>query len=160
MEKRLYRSRTDRVLWGVCGGLAKYFDIDPTIVRVIAVLLIFADGLGILAYIIMAIIVPLEGSKVATPREVLKENIEDIKESASQVGGELRSTFGKKEGEAEDVYGIHHRRRTFLGIVIVVIGIVLLLGTLGLFWWFHWGIFVAAVILIIGLFIILSVVRR
>jgi len=64
MEKRLYRSRTDRVLWGVCGGLAKYFDIDPTIVRVVAVLLIFANGLGILAYIIMAIIVPLEGSKV------------------------------------------------------------------------------------------------
>jgi phage shock protein C len=46
MEKRLYRSRTDRVIWGVCGGLAKYFDIDPTIVRVIAVLLIFANGWG------------------------------------------------------------------------------------------------------------------
>lgn len=160
MEKRLYRSRTDRVLWGVCGGLAKYFDIDPTIVRVIAVLLIFADGLGILAYIIMAIIVPLEGSKVATPREAVKENIEDMKASASQVGSEIRSTFERKEGEAVDVAGIRHRRSTFLGVVVVAIGIVLLLGTLGLFWWFHWGIFVAAVILIIGLFIILSAVRR
>ena len=155
MEKRLYRSRTDRVLWGVCGGLAKYFDIDPTIVRVVAVLLIFANGLGILAYIIMAIIVPLEGSKV-TPREAVKENIEDIKASAS----ETRSTFERKEGEAVDVDGIHQRRRTFLGIVVVAIGIVFLFGTLGLFWWFHWGIFVAAVILIIGLFIVLSAVRR
>lgn len=160
MEKRLYRSRTDRVLWGVCGGLAKYFDIDPTIVRVIAVLLIFADGLGILAYIIMAIIVPLEGSKVATPREAVKENIEDMKASASQVGNEIRSTFQRKEGEAVDVDRIHQRRHTFLGIIIFVVGIVLLLGTLGLFWWFHWGIFLAAVILIIGLFIILSAVRR
>jgi len=71
MEKRLYRSRTDRVIWGVCGGLAKYFDVDPTIIRVIAVLLIFASGFGILAYIIMAIIVPLEGSSVATPREAV-----------------------------------------------------------------------------------------
>ena len=160
MEKRLYRSRTDRVLWGVCGGLAKYFDIDPTIVRVIAVLLIFADGLGILAYIIMAIIVPREGSKVATPREAVKENIEDMKASASQVGSEIRSTFERKESEAGDVDRIHQRRRTFLGIIIFVVGIVLLLGTLGLFWWFHWGIFLAAVILIIGLFIILSAVRR
>ena len=107
MEKRLYRSRTDRVLWGVCGGLAKYFDIDPTIVRVIAVLLIFADGLGILAYIIMAIIVPREGSKVATPREAVKENIEDMKASASQVGSEIRSTFERKESEAGDVDRIH-----------------------------------------------------
>jgi phage shock protein C len=160
MEKRLYRSRSDRVIWGVCGGLAKYFEIDPVIVRVIAVLLIFADGIGIIAYIIMAIIVPLEGSKVVTPREAVKENIEDIKESASKVGGEIRSTFERKQGEPEDVEGIQYRRRTFVGIVILVIGIVLLLGTLGLFWWIHWGIFVGAVILIIGLFIILAAVRR
>lgn len=160
MEKRLYRSRTDRVLWGVCGGLAKYFDIDPTIVRVVAVLLIFANGLGILAYIIMAIIVPLEGSRVTTPREAVKENIEDIKESAGKVGGEIRSTFERKEGESMDVDGIQHRRRTFLGIVVLAIGIVLLLGTLGLFWWFHWGIFLAAVILIIGLLIIFGISRR
>jgi len=64
MAKKLYRSRTDRMIWGVCGGLAKYFDIDPVIVRVIAVASIFVTGLGILAYIIMAIVVPLEDSEV------------------------------------------------------------------------------------------------
>jgi len=160
MEKRLYRSRTDRVLWGVCGGLAKYFDIDPTIVRVVAVLLIFADGLGILAYIIMAVIVPLEGSKVTTPREAVKENIEDMKASASQVGSEIRSTFERKEGESMNVERIHHRRSAFLGIVVVVIGIGLLLSTLGLFWWFHWGIFLPLIIVVIGLLIIFGTRRR
>ncbi len=60
MAKRLYRSRTDRMIWGVCGGLAKYFDIDPTIIRVIAIVSIFFTGLGLLAYIVMAIVVPLE----------------------------------------------------------------------------------------------------
>jgi len=64
MAKKLYRSRTDRMIWGVCGGLAKYFDMDPVIVRVIAVVSIFVTGLGILAYIIMAIVVPLEDSEV------------------------------------------------------------------------------------------------
>jgi len=44
----------------VCGGLAKYFDIDPTIVRVIAVVSIFVTGISIIAYIVMAIVVPLE----------------------------------------------------------------------------------------------------
>ena len=60
MAKKLYRSRTDRKLWGVCGGLAKYFDIDPIIIRVIAVASILVTGAGIIAYLIMAIVVPLE----------------------------------------------------------------------------------------------------
>jgi phage shock protein C len=58
--RRLYRSRTDRMICGVCGGLAKYFDVDPTIIRVLAVVSVFITGFSILAYIIMAIIVPLE----------------------------------------------------------------------------------------------------
>ena len=45
------------MIWGVCGGLVKYFNIDSTIVRVIAVLSIFLNGLGILAYIILAIVI-------------------------------------------------------------------------------------------------------
>jgi phage shock protein PspC (stress-responsive transcriptional regulator) len=60
MERKLYRSRTDRKIWGVCGGLAKYFDIDPTIVRVVAVASLFAGSLGFWIYIIMAIVVPNE----------------------------------------------------------------------------------------------------
>ncbi len=60
MNKRLYRSRTDRMIWGVCGGLAKYFNIDTTIVRVAFVVSLFFGSLGFWVYIIMAIIVPLE----------------------------------------------------------------------------------------------------
>lgn len=62
MEKRLYRSRTNRMIWGVCGGLGKYFNTDPTIFRIIAVASIFFGSLGIIVYIIMAIVVPLEPS--------------------------------------------------------------------------------------------------
>ncbi len=58
--KRLYRSRTDRKIWGVCAGLANYFGVDPTLIRVIAIVSIFFSGVGIIAYIVMAIIVPLE----------------------------------------------------------------------------------------------------
>ncbi|MDD5701889.1 MAG: PspC domain-containing protein [Dehalococcoidales bacterium] len=60
MTKRFYRSRTDRMIWGVCGGLAKYFNIDTTIVRVAFVVSLFFGTLGFWIYIIMAIIVPVE----------------------------------------------------------------------------------------------------
>ena len=63
MAKKLYRSRTDRIILGVCGGLAKYFDVDPTIVRVITVLSVFFGTLGIWAYIILALLVPEESSE-------------------------------------------------------------------------------------------------
>ena len=53
--KRLYRSRKDRMICGVCGGIAKYFNIDPTLVRLAFVLISMG---GILAYIVAAIIIP------------------------------------------------------------------------------------------------------
>ena len=58
--KRLYRSRNDRILGGVCSGLAHYFEIDPVITRLLWVLLTFAMGFGILAYLIAWIIIPEE----------------------------------------------------------------------------------------------------
>lgn len=57
-SKRLYRSRRDVMICGVCGGIAEYFDIDPTIVRLIAVVLIFGWSSGLLAYLVGAIIIP------------------------------------------------------------------------------------------------------
>ena len=60
MNKKLYRSRTDKQLAGVCGGLGKYFDIDPTIIRLAWVVSVFCAGGGIIAYILAMIIVPQE----------------------------------------------------------------------------------------------------
>ena len=58
--KRLYRSKQDRMICGVCGGIANYFNIDPTLVRLAFVLIAMGAGSGILAYIIAAIIIPDE----------------------------------------------------------------------------------------------------
>ena len=60
MKRRLYRCRDNRRLAGVAGGVAEFFDLDPTLVRVLWFLSIFVGGLGVLLYIGMAIIVPLE----------------------------------------------------------------------------------------------------
>jgi phage shock protein C len=58
--KRLYRSRQERMLGGVCGGLADYLGLDPTVVRLIFLLLFFLGGQGLLIYLIMWLIVPEE----------------------------------------------------------------------------------------------------
>lgn len=58
MTKRLYRSKRDVMICGVCGGIAEYFDIDPTIVRLVAVVLVFGWGSGLIAYLVGAIIIP------------------------------------------------------------------------------------------------------
>ncbi len=58
--KKLYRSRTDRMLGGVCGGLGEYLAIDSTLIRILFIVLAFAGGPGLIAYLIMLFIVPEE----------------------------------------------------------------------------------------------------
>lgn len=56
--KKLYKSSTDRKIDGVCGGIAEYFQIDPTLVRLIFAICIFFGGAGIWAYLVAALIMP------------------------------------------------------------------------------------------------------
>ncbi|MCO5382090.1 MAG: PspC domain-containing protein [Methanosarcina barkeri] len=66
MKRRLTRSKTDRKLFGVCGGLGEYFDIDPTFIRLAFAALVL-EGIGIVIYIILAIIMPPEESVEMVP---------------------------------------------------------------------------------------------
>ncbi len=72
-SKRLYRSRTNSVIAGVCGGFAEYLDIDPTLVRIVMVLLTIFGGWGILLYIAALIIVPLNPSTTAAEGSTQRE---------------------------------------------------------------------------------------
>ncbi|MBQ6542842.1 MAG: PspC domain-containing protein [Clostridia bacterium] len=60
MKKKLYKSRTDKKLFGVCGGLAEYLGIDATVVRVILVLFCLAGGSGLIPYLVCAAVMPEE----------------------------------------------------------------------------------------------------
>jgi phage shock protein PspC (stress-responsive transcriptional regulator) len=59
-DRKLYRSSTNKKIAGVCSGIADYFDVDPTMVRLIWILLIIGAGSGLLAYIICWIVIPLD----------------------------------------------------------------------------------------------------
>jgi phage shock protein C len=64
--KRLYRSRDNRMICGICGGFAEYFNVDPTIMRIVAVILAVA-GPGLIAYLIGALIIPEEPLDASAP---------------------------------------------------------------------------------------------
>ncbi|MFH1639923.1 MAG: PspC domain-containing protein [Chloroflexota bacterium] len=162
MEKRLFRSRTDQMIWGVCGGLARYFDIDPTIVRLIFVLSIFIGGAGIWVYLILTLIVPQERSEARTPEETIRENISDIRETASRLGHELRSSPSNEDATAKETTRQHlrHRRQAAFGILLVILGIIFLMASLNIFWWFRWSYLWPAVLVVIGILIIAGAARR
>ena len=88
MAEKLYRSRKSKILGGVCGGMAEYFNVDPVIIRILWILLcIFSAGIGIVAYIICWIIIPLEpqaafeasAREVNEPEEKKEQNADEKK---------------------------------------------------------------------------------
>lgn len=96
MEKKLFRSETDKMIGGVCGGLAQYFNIDSTIVRLIFALIVIYGGTGLILYIILWIVVPSESQIKASSEEVVKKNTEEIKEKVVSAVNKVKSDTKKK----------------------------------------------------------------
>lgn len=71
--KKLYRSKEDKIIAGVCGGMAEYFAVDPTVVRVVFALVSLFSGFlpGVIAYIVLMLIIPVEGEKSIIEAEVV-----------------------------------------------------------------------------------------
>jgi len=73
MERKLYRSRNDQVIGGVCSGIAEYFGVDTVIVRLLAALAVFIGGGGVMAYIIMWIVIPEKPSDMETSERTFED---------------------------------------------------------------------------------------
>ncbi len=125
--KKLFRSRKNRVLAGVCGGLGAYFAIDPLVVRVIFVALALANGAGILIYIVLALLVPNETSE----------------------GQTVEPTNPQTQHFIEN-------RRNIIAIIIIAVGVIALLNATLPIHWFRWEIFWPIVIIAIGIGLIIK----
>ena len=98
-RKTLRRARKERILFGVCGGLAHYFDLDPTLVRVAFALIGLIPPLGgtlVIAYAILTLIVPEEGAEPQTGRDQVKGNLAGLR-------GEFGSLRDEVSGLAETI---------------------------------------------------------
>lgn len=77
MTKKLYRSKKDSIIAGVCGGIAEYFQLDSTLVRLLAILVVFLGGAGVIAYIVAWIIIPQNPEQETEPVELNDAPSED-----------------------------------------------------------------------------------
>lgn len=82
-EQRLVRSETDRMIAGVCSGLADYLNIDPALVRLAFILLLFASGIGLPIYLLLWVIMPSSGNLGEPNNKIMQENIEDLSQTVS-----------------------------------------------------------------------------
>jgi phage shock protein C len=143
MDNKLYRSRTDTMIGGVCGGLARYLRIDATLVRLFFILLAFGgSGIGVFIYLLLWIIVPLEGQKRdATLQDNVRTGSEEIAEHARQMGDELRSIVRNPNPQA----GL------LIGAALIVLGIIFLLQNLELPWlnWLNFDV-IWPILLVLG----------
>jgi phage shock protein C len=97
--KRLYRSRDDRMLGGVCGGLGEYFDVDPVLMRLVFVAgTVLSGGLGLAAYVLLWIIVPKEGAEAPSRPDVWRQNADEIVAEARRLGSDVRETVRPSRG--------------------------------------------------------------
>ena len=97
-HKRLHRSRQHRIIFGVCGGLADYFDVDATLVRLLFVLLAFVSGAGILIYLVLLIVMPNEQHLDSHPREAVRGTMGEVASDTRSAVGSATSWTKSKLG--------------------------------------------------------------
>ncbi len=167
MNRRLYRCRHDQRIAGVASGVAEYFDADPTIVRILWVLSIFFGGLGLLLYVAMAIIVPLEPETGyvpgAQPGGPTGETGETGETGAAVEQGAVPSPTGWHTPPAAHRHasrGGSGRAATFFGIVLILFGGLALVDALLPAWAdggrFLWPAFIVG----IGALLVATAIRR
>ncbi len=123
--KRLYRSETDQIIGGVASGLGDYFDLDPSLVRVMFLVLTFAGGSGLLLYFALWLVLPRE-SKVkqgAASKETLEDNAREMETKAKETITRLQQDTNSQAAE---------KRKQWLGIGLLVVGTLIFLSNLNI----------------------------
>ena len=135
-SKKLQKSRSQRILFGVTGGIADYLDVDITLVRVAFVVLCLTNGVGFLVYIALAIFMP---------------NAPELAGQAQQPSIQVQPARDERPSQ---------RNRYFVGFILIAVGGLFLLQQFSVFWWLGWGTFGPAILILVGLALILGKLRR
>ena len=152
MSTRLERSTTNKVIGGVCGGIADYLQVDPTLVRVFFVISIFLTaGLAILGYLVLLVLMPLPGK----PTPFVKEP----GASASTEAGSTETALASAPATPPDPAAAERRRATF-GYFMVALGVVFLLSNLGAFRIVRWDLVWPLVFIGAGVLLLAQRIRQ
>jgi phage shock protein PspC (stress-responsive transcriptional regulator) len=132
MKTKLYRSTTDRMIAGVCGGLGAYLEIDPVLVRLFFVLLTLGGGGGVLIYLLLWILIPCcEDGEVASSATI-RAGAEEMAQRARSLGADLRASVQNGNPQAAFI----------VGVALVALGAVYLAQNLHIGWlgWLDFGV--------------------
>ncbi|MBW2623524.1 MAG: PspC domain-containing protein [Deltaproteobacteria bacterium] len=148
-DRKLYRSRSDRILFGVCGGLGARFSIEPALVRLVFILLSLANGLGLILYGVFSLLFREEpGEPVEIDREeAIRKFFDDVKLKTKAVYEEIKT----------DQHWFREPKN-LIGTAIILIGVILLAKQIlpFIFTLADWGLVLAVVVFIAGLLVILK----
>lgn len=139
MNPRLMRSEDERMIAGVCGGLAQYLGVDPVFVRLAFLLLIPAGGVGLPLYFILMIIMPSEADVDLTQSEIVEKNIEGLGDTISSSVERSRQ---------------HPNGPVIAAGLLIVMGFYFLFENFG---WINGSIFWPLALILLGIFLL---VRR
>jgi phage shock protein C len=126
MKTRLYRSTTDRMIGGVCGGLGAYLEIDPVLIRLFFVLLTIAGGSGVLIYLLLWIVIP-SGEPGELAASAPRSGAQEIAERARSLGDDMRTSIRNRDPQTVFI----------VGAALVVLGVMFLVQNLHI-GWLYW----------------------
>ena len=150
------RSRKDRIIFGVCGGLAEYFGIDAVIIRLAFVVFTIIEWSGILLYIILAIIIPKTEKEDMTEKQAIDESIENLGEQLKISGEKLEE---KVDEFSEELVTERPKRAMWLGTILILLGLFFLVDRLGFLWWLREDLFLPLVLILLGAWLLISYIR-
>jgi len=145
--KKFYRSRKDRVFFGVCGGLGEYFGYDPVLFRLLFVLLFLMNGVGLLLYIIMVFVTTEEPGRSDKGGKDLEGEVNELAKKVDDKAKEIsREANLNKDGMKES--------GNILGIIIILVGLFFLSREVLPMAWLSSNIVWALLIIALGVYII------
>jgi phage shock protein C len=146
MDNRLYRSASDSMIAGVCGGLARFLGIDSTLVRLFFILFTFAGGAGPIVYLILWVIIPKEG----------------IPSTSTMNEAELRARAGQMRDEfVQFTQQPNPQVVKIIGISLVALGVLFLIENLNISWlrWFDSDLLWPALLVFVGVVLLVRAFR-
>lgn len=159
MKSRLERSNANRVIAGVCGGIAEYLAVDPTLVRVAFVVMGFFGGVGILAYIVLLILMPQPGQPAPFTKPVTSSASTDTTAPMDAESTATPQTMNVTPVDPAVRQAEAERRRMAVGYLLIALGVVFLLSNAGAFRLVQWNYVWPLVLIGIGVLFLVQRVR-
>ena len=177
---RLERSATNRMVAGVCGGIAEYLAVDATVVRVLFFLMILVTGgLGLILYVALVFLMPLPGRPATSFATSAGATVEEVADQLRKTADDISKSFrdrpqgdGAPPGEAAAAATITpvvadpqaharetERRRMAFGYLLIALGVIFLLGNVGLFRVVQWQLVWPVVLIAVGALFLVQRVR-